>query len=573
MHQYHHYYGYDYSRGAVRFHSVGAVPRMGVSILMAARCAVMAMDLGVCAHVTTHEYAERERAFDMMRDAGISWVRTDFEWFRCQKDKDGPFDFSHFDTVVDDARSRGLHVLPILMSAPKWAQPEITGSRPFIVQPDPSFMDAWRAFVRETARHFKGRFSAIEVWNEENHPAFWLNPDAAAYARLLRAAYEEIKAVDPSVTVLLGGLAGMPLDYIEALYAAGAKDSFDAMNIHPYNWPDPPDGELDRQLESLKQTMAAHGDDDKPIWITEHGWPTQKARLPAQNLFLAALRAARPELETWRVGYVGINEDVPSGTEFAEAMRELLPPGSTAEAYTPRKLVAKLEADELDAVVYPYAESFPLRTVDAVVDFVRRGGVLVDFGGCTWFPYLDGKLVEKDAEGRLYRDLLQEKLRTNIIFPNRENGLTSSTKTYATDAATAAGLKPDPNGFVCFRFYDGKRLKPGDRFIPLTSAKTKDGCEVAGVGLYKFDSDYKGAVVMAGCGGDKGGTTEADQAAYLLRSIDIARRNGIAKYFIYEFRSPGRDDYYSEDHFGIVQRDFTPKAAYEALSRRSKAQP
>lgn len=526
-----------------------------------------AIDLGVCAHVTTHEFDERERAFDMMCDAGISWVRTDFEWFRAQKDEGGPFDFSRFNAVVDDARARGLNVLPILMSAPKWAQPEITGSRPFIVQPDPSFMDAWRAFVRETTRHFKGRLSAIEVWNEENHPAFWLNPDAAAYVALLRAAYEEIKTVDPSITVLLGGLAGVPLDYIEALYAAGAKDCFDAMSVHPYNWPNPPDGELERQLDGLKAKMAEHGDAGKPIWITEIGWPTQKARLPAQNLFVAALKAARPELAAWRVGYVGIDEDAPSGDEYAEAMRELLPSGSTAEAFTPLGLIAALEADALDAVIYPYAESFPLRTVDAVVDFVRRGGVLVDFGGCTWFPYLDGKLVEKNPEGRLYRDILQERLRTNIIFPSAENGLTPSTKTYATEAATAAGLKPDPNGFTCFRFYDGKRLEPGDEFIPLTSAKTKDGREVAGVGLYKFGSDYNGAVVMAGCGGDKGGTTESEQADYIMRSIDIARRFGVAKYFIYEFRSPGKDPYYSEDHFGIVQRDFTPKAAYESLRK------
>ena len=551
----------------IHFNSSLVARHLSLVIALAARCAA-AMDIGVCAHVGRDEFAERDRAYDMMREAGISWVRTDFEWFRCQKEKDGPFDFSRFDTVVDDARARGLNVLPILMSAPKWAQPDmsnIAGTRPFVVQPDPSRMDDWRAFVRETARHFKGRISAIEVWNEENHPAFWLNPDAAAYVTLLRAAYEEIKAVDPSITVVLGGLAGTPLDYVEALYAAGAKDFFDAMNIHPYTWPNPPDGELERQIDGLKKTMGEHGDAGKPIWITEHGWPTQKARLPAQNLFIAALKAARPELAAWRVGYVGIDEDVAKGGEFAEAMRELLPPGSTAEAYTPRQLIAKLAADELDAVVFPFAESFPLRPVDAVVEFVRRGGVLVDFGGCTWFPYLDGRLVEKDSEGRPYRDILQEKLRTNIVFPSKEIGLTPSTRTYATAAASAAGLKPDPNGFVCFRFYDGKRLKPGDRFIPLTSAKTKDGREVAGVGLYKFGSDYKGAVVMAGCGGDKGGTTEAEQATYILRSIEIARRHSIAKYFIYEFRSSGNDDYYSEDHFGIVQRDFTPKAAYEAL--------
>lgn len=546
---------------------------LALSILVATQCVVAAaaMDLGVCAHVTRDEFDERGRAFDMMREAGITWVRTDFEWFRCQKEPGAPFDFSRYDAVVDDARARGLDVLPILMSPPAWAQADLpngAGARPFVVQPDPSRMDAWRAFVRATARHFKGRLSAIEVWNEENHPMFWKSPDAAAYVPVLKAAYEEIKAVDPSVTVVLGGLSGVPLDYVEALYRAEALDFFDAMNVHPYSWPDPPDGRLDRQLEDLKETMAAHGDAGKPIWITEHGWPTQKARLPAQNLFVAALKAARPERPVWRIGYVGIDENVARGGEFAEAMRELLPPGSTAEACTPRQLVAKLEADELDAVVYPFTESFPLRTVGAVVDFVRRGGVLLDFGGCAWYPYLDGKPVEKDPEGRFHRHLLQEALRTNVVYPSEENGLAPSAKTYATEAATAAGLKPDPNGYVCFRFYDGARLKSGDRFIPLTATRTKDGREVAGVGLYLFDSDYKGAVVMGGCGGEKGGTTEAEQAAHILRSIDIARRHGIAKYFIYEFRSPGGDPFYSEDHFGIVRRDFKPKAAFKALQRQ-----
>ena len=33
-------------------------------------------------------------------------------------------------------------------------------------------------------------------------------------------------------------------------------------------------------------------------------------------------------------------------------------------------------------------------------------------------------------------------------------------------------------------------------------------------------------------------------------------------------QAPEKDPYYSEDHFGIVHKDFTPKAAYEALKRR-----
>ena len=54
----------------------------------------------------------------------------------------------------------------------------------------------WRSFVRETARHFKGRIPVYEIWNEENQPGFWSNPDAGSCVQVLRAAYEEIKAID-----------------------------------------------------------------------------------------------------------------------------------------------------------------------------------------------------------------------------------------------------------------------------------------------------------------------------------------------------------------------------------------
>ena len=40
---------------------------------------------------------------------------------------------------------------------------------------------------------------------------------------VLRAAYEEIKAVDPSAKVAIGGTAGLALDYLDGVYKAGGK--------------------------------------------------------------------------------------------------------------------------------------------------------------------------------------------------------------------------------------------------------------------------------------------------------------------------------------------------------------
>ena len=93
--------------------------------------------LGACAHVTRDEWAERVRAFQMMREAGLDYVRPDFDWRVVQKEPGGPFDWSRYDRMVDDAAAQGIAVLPILCAPPRWARP---------VQ---EHIPEWRAFVRE----------------------------------------------------------------------------------------------------------------------------------------------------------------------------------------------------------------------------------------------------------------------------------------------------------------------------------------------------------------------------------------------------------------------------------------
>ena len=469
---------------------------------------------GVAAHLTDHEFDTRVNACRMMKDAGLVSVRTDFPWDRIQPMAGGKFDFAHYDSVVADAEKSGVEILPVICFPPKWARP-ISAHIP-----------EWKRFVKELLTHYKGRFPAVEVWNEENHPGFWPNPNPVAFAPILKAAFESAREADSSVRVVLGGLAGVDLNFIRTLYKEGYKSCFDVMAVHPYTWPEPPWGHMDVELANLRKLMAEFGDADKPIWITEIGWPTQKATLPMHNLFLAGLKAARPEQTTWRVGYVDISENEAKGEDLAEQMRTILPKGSTARAYSVRELPSHL--GELDAVVFPFGESGNLNLIDPVAAFVKRGGVLVDFGGCPlWFTFKDGKHVENSPTGQTYRELAWRAFRINVIWPNEVNGLGRKAKTLATEAATRAGLKFEPNGFACFRFFDGARLKLGDRFVPLTTVKGKDGKEYAGAALYKFDSDYKGAVVVAGNCVVKGGTTESEQARYLVDAVDIVRRLGI----------------------------------------------
>jgi len=89
-------------------------------------------------------------------------------------------------------------------------------------------------------------------------------------------------------------------------------------------------------------------------------------------------------------------------------------------------------------------------------------------------------------------------------------------------------------------------------------------------GVYKFGSDMKGAVVVSALitlhpAQQIGTTSEEDQAGYLARAFGTCFAMGVESGFVYEFRSPEANPYYSECHFGIVHDNFAPKPAFAAF--------
>ena len=120
----------------------------------------------------------------------------------------------------------------------------------------------------------------------------WL-PNVARYAQLLKLAYEALKSADPSARVLSGGLSphgfygqideeGMnPLTFLERMYTAGARRSFDALAWHPFNFPYgfgfakwSAWSQMTRTTPSARSILREHGDGAKKIWATEFGFPT-----------------------------------------------------------------------------------------------------------------------------------------------------------------------------------------------------------------------------------------------------------------------------------------------------------
>ncbi len=238
--------------------------------------------------------ARRSRRLELLQDAGTKLLRWDFRWSVVERTQ-GDFNFESYDLRVDEAASAGLGWIGLLDYGNPWAS-SATSSNDKYPPDDPS---DFATYAGATVAHFKDRISRWEIWNEQNAGyRFWLPAaDPAAYTDLLVAASGAIHAQDPEAKVAFGGTffasQAIPgaLEFIEACYEhePDLGKYFDAMAIHPYmiyppavapesNESLPPFDYLEQRtlpemISDLKQLLASHGDEDKPIWITEVGWP------------------------------------------------------------------------------------------------------------------------------------------------------------------------------------------------------------------------------------------------------------------------------------------------------------
>ena len=271
---------------------------------------------GVAAGGNMHNLgpAELAREFDTYRDGGAGWTRIDINWELIQRNGRGTFDWAAFDRVVQAARAHGLSVLATILYTPSWARPAGTDGTYA-----PSDLSAYAEFAAAAAAHYAPMgVHTWEIWNEPNI-GFWKPaPDPERYTQMLKLAYTAIKTADPSAFVVSAGLspygalgdvsqrAMNPLTFLERMYAAGARGSFDALGWHPYNFggigfhPASAWSQVAETKPSARSIMVANGDGDKQIWGTEFGAPTGSAGDAVSDAAQAQLvTAGYAKWKTW----------------------------------------------------------------------------------------------------------------------------------------------------------------------------------------------------------------------------------------------------------------------------------
>jgi hypothetical protein len=240
--------------------------------------------------------AQLEADLNAIASTGATWIRLPFDWNSVQPTSRGTFNWSYEDRVVDAARRHGLQVLGLAAYTPPWARPTAAACPAANLYCPPADPATYAAFVAAAATRYAPRgVHTWEIWNEPNWDPWWASaggPSAAAYVALLKPAYVALHAADPRAFVVTGGLAPHgdlgsnptdprhPVNFLRAMYAAGAQGFFDAVGHHPY--PPLPYAPLSGKVgwnallytTTLHAVMAATGDGAKQIWGTEWGAPT-----------------------------------------------------------------------------------------------------------------------------------------------------------------------------------------------------------------------------------------------------------------------------------------------------------
>jgi hypothetical protein len=215
--------------------------------------------------------------------SGSKYARFFVLWSDVEASK-GSFDgllMSSYQDEFTRLNAAGVKPVVVIMGAPSWAN----GSTDRLVPPR-SAAD-FGVFAGTFAARLHGKVAGYEIWNEPDAAAFWHaagGPDVAKYVALLKAAHAAIKAVDPGAAVVAGPTTGNNYAWIDDLYNNGAAGSFDAIAVHTDTacldrGPDffyREGGKIGQYsflgYHSVHDVMAAHGDGDTPIWMTELGW-------------------------------------------------------------------------------------------------------------------------------------------------------------------------------------------------------------------------------------------------------------------------------------------------------------
>lgn len=245
------------------------LPRLALTCAMLAALPAAALDLRGPELGAASNFGQ-VWAPDMFKAAlalGVRNFRDAVYWDDVQQ-PDGQFAFATASTTFPDLMAAAGQTMSLTVNN---GHPAFDGG---VTPYTPAGIAAFARDAAETVKRFPA-ITAVEVGNEINSANFVTGPlkaepldqRALGYLAILRAVHDAVRAVNPKVRILGGGVHSIPVGYLAPMFAAGAAGAMDALALHTYTTPAE---QLVRQIAVFRQLPGAA---DLPLDVTEFGEP------------------------------------------------------------------------------------------------------------------------------------------------------------------------------------------------------------------------------------------------------------------------------------------------------------
>ncbi len=265
-----------------------------------------AAEFGVGSYINSLGATSQQGPTDLLAETHSTWTRLEVPY-------DPNTDFVQLDSATLKISGKGIKILLLF------------GYK------DGLTADQFESWVDKVVNRYKDSVDGYEIFNEIDNKL-----SAGDYKPFLEKAYNKIKAIDGSASVVVSGLTGRKeaISFWNGLYDAGGGSFFDALGIHPYRSSSPETKEFNigAWTDTLNQAVGAissHGG-GKKVWVTEFGWKTADVDDATQGNYLARgflLSATVPSVATV-ISYKLF--DISSGESYGIARTDLSKKGSFA---------------------------------------------------------------------------------------------------------------------------------------------------------------------------------------------------------------------------------------------------
>lgn len=216
------------------------------------------------------------KAYDKVAKIGVKRIRIQSGWMKTERVK-GVYDFAWLDEIVDNLLLRGLEPwLCLCYGNPLYTTlaESVFGAVGCPPVENREETEAWLRYVEAAVKHFKGKISLYEIWNEPDCSYSWkhlgeakedIDPErnAREYGLFACETARAIKKADAEAQVAAFGLCSISnLKWVNDALSTGLYQYVDYVSFHIYA---SDDGLRARWISSLRDLVHSYNPDIRLI--------------------------------------------------------------------------------------------------------------------------------------------------------------------------------------------------------------------------------------------------------------------------------------------------------------------